>query len=311
MPYVKTDPEDALELSPVDAVQTPVNLRPNLSDFGIEEFDKGICEDSYENRTILRKNRLAWRPIYDASGNSTGQIEVLSPGMLAGQAAATLEDRKIILEDERNKNSDYLQGLDLLYETRATSIVPPWVMNATRSYYDLEQKRKEEPDKKISPSLVSFPGRCRYIKADGIRCLLWHAGRVRDDGLCRTHLGAVKNQTGGAVERARERIQQAAPAAVDVLEELMETATSEPVRLGAAKEILDRAGVRGGTEIDAKITLEMKPASETIRERLEELKAGAIKKAAVMHAIEHGSDPEDTEEDGIEEIEDAVVIEDD
>jgi len=309
MPYVKTDPEDAL--SPIDEVQTPVNLRPDLSLYGIEEYDKGICEDSYENRTILRKNRLAWRAIYDSNGSATGQIEVLSSDMLAGQAAATLEDRKIILEDDRDRNSDYLQGLDLLYETRAGSIVPPWVLNATRSYYDILQRRDAEPDKKINPSLVSYPGRCRYIKADGIRCLLWHAGRSRDDGLCRTHLGAVKNQTGGAVEKARERIQQAAPAAVDVLEELMEKATSEPVRLGAAKEILDRAGVRGGSDLDVKMSIEMKPASETIRERLEELRAGAIKKQAVMDALTAGpvTDADgDTEE--VEFIEEAVVVED-
>lgn len=305
MPYVSIIEPDTESSGPsaIEAVETPVNLRPDLSLYGIEEFDKGICEDSYENRTLLRKNRLAWRPIFNGDGTASGHIEVISSAMVTGAGAATLEDRKIILEDPRNRNADYLTGLDLLYESRAEGIVPPWVLNATRTFYDIEQKRAET-GKNFSPSLVAYPGRCRYIKADGIRCLLWHAGRSRDDSLCRTHLGAVKNQTGGAVEKARERIQQAAPAAVDVLEELMESATSEPVRLGAAKEILDRAGVRGGTDVDVKMSIEMKPASETIRERLEVLREGAQKRAEVMHALEN---PRDTEED---DTVDAEVVDD-
>ena len=207
MPYVNIpDETQAPELAgptAIEAVETPVNLRPDLSLYGIEEFDKGICEDSYENRTILRKNRLAWRGIFNADGTPSGHIEVISSAMVTGAAAATLEDRKIILVDPRNKNSDYVTGLDLLYESRADGLVPPWVLNATRSFYEVEQKREENPGKKFSPSLVSYPGRCRYIKADGVRCLLWHAGRSRDDSLCRTHLGAVMNKTGGTVEKAR------------------------------------------------------------------------------------------------------------
>jgi hypothetical protein len=48
----------------------------------------------------------------------------------------------------------------------------------------------------------------------------------------------------------------------------MESAESEPVKLKAATEILDRAGVRGGVEIDAKIDINERPSEDLIRERL-------------------------------------------
>jgi hypothetical protein len=97
---------------------------------------------------------------------------------------------------------------------------------------------------------------------------MWHAGRKTDDRLCRTHLGTRKSQNTGAVARARERVIQSAPSAVDVLESLMESAESEPVRLKAATELLDRAGVRGGVEIDARVEINERPAEDVIRERL-------------------------------------------
>jgi hypothetical protein len=53
-----------------------------------------------------------------------------------------------------------------------------------------------------------------------------------------------------------------------MLEQLMESAESEPVKLKAATEILDRAGIRGGVEIDAKVEVNERPAEEQIRERL-------------------------------------------
>jgi hypothetical protein len=72
---------------------------------------------------------------------------------------------------------------------------------------------------------------------------------------------------------------QAAPFAVDKLEELMEFAESEPVKLKAATEILDRAGVRGGVEIDTNVNIDVRPAAQIIAERLERLSSGALSEA--------------------------------
>jgi hypothetical protein len=127
--------------------------------------------------------------------------------------------------------------------------------------------------------------------------MLWASGSPKDDGLCRIHLRTLKHKTSDDIERAREKLTQAAPFAVDKLEELMEFAESEPVALKAATEILDRAGVRGGVEIDTNVNVEMRPAAEIIAERLDRLAAGAIQTAARL-AEEHS-------------VIDAEVVEDD
>ena len=109
--------------------------------------------------------------------------------------------------------------------------------------------------------------------------MLWGSGRPKDDGLCRVHLRSLKHKTSDDIERAREKLVQAAPYAVDKLEELMEFAESEPVKLKAATEILDRAGVRGGVEIDTNVTMDVRPAAQIIAERLERLSSGALSEA--------------------------------
>jgi hypothetical protein len=88
-----------------------------------------------------------------------------------------------------------------------------------------------------------------------------------------------------------------------MLEDLMENAESEPVKLKAATEILDRAGVRGGIEIDSTVNIDVRPAASIISERLNRLASGAIEAAGKLAAA--GVRVE-TEEDMIE----AEVVED-
>jgi hypothetical protein len=90
----------------------------------------------------------------------------------------------------------------------------------------------------------------------------------------------MARRPGDDIERARAKLQQAAPFAVNVLEELMETAESEPVKLKAATEILDRAGVRGGVEVDTTVNLDVRPAASIIAERLQRLASSAQEAAA-------------------------------
>jgi hypothetical protein len=123
--------------------------------------------------------------------------------------------------------------------------------------------------------------------------MLWSSGRPKDDGLCRIHLRSTKKLTSDDIERARGKLMQAAPYAVDKLEELMEFAESEPVQLKAATEILDRAGVRGGVEIDSNINIDVRPAAEVINERLNRLAQGAIHAAARLS--QEGMDVVDAE----------------
>ena len=70
--------------------------------------------------------------------------------------------------------------------------------------------------------------------------------------VCRSHgaqLPAVQQAAARAVEDARLRLLLATEDAVVVLETLMDAGQSEVVRLRAAVEILDRAGIRGGIEL--------------------------------------------------------------
>jgi len=257
-------------------IDEPLDLRPDLASLGIDEVDRGICEDTFVNRGILRKAHLNWDTVYSDNGVPTGLIRAKSKESLKERRILSLaEKRPILVEPDRN-NSDYLTGLDLLAEEKSDFLVPPWVMHSTRLY--LKEQAEGYTNTKRQP--LCQPHRCRQIKDDGIRCLLWSSGRPKDDGLCRIHLRSIKKHTSDDIERARNKLMQAAPYAVDKLEELMEYAESEPVQLKAATEILDRAGVRGGVEIDTNITIDARPAASIIAERLERLSAGALANAA-------------------------------
>ena len=260
-------------------IDTPVSDRADLTELGIEELDKGICEDTYENRGILRRSRLVWETVYNQDGSSAGLLKVRSAESVKERRIQSLAEKKPILDNPSDNNSEYLTGLGLLAEEASDYLVPPWVINATRLY--LKEQETGVLNPKRQP--LAQPHRCRQIKTDGIRCMLWSTGRPKDDGLCRVHLRSLKNRPTDDLERARQKLTQSAPYAVDKLEELMEFAESEPVKLKAATEILDRAGIRGGVEIDTNVNVDVRPAADVIQERLERLAAGAAATAATLH----------------------------
>ena len=263
--------EDGLDY----VIEDPISILQDLSELGIDEVDKGICEDSFENRAILRRARLQWEPVYSSHGAPAGLIKVRTAESTRERRLLSLAEKRPILSVSTDNNSDYLTGLDLIAEEASDYLVPPWVVHATRLYL------KEQETGHLNPKRAPLcqPHRCRHIKTDGIRCMLWGSGRPKDDGLCRVHLRSIKHKTSDDIERAREKLMQAAPFAVDKLEELMEFAESEPVKLKAATEILDRAGVRGGVEIDTNVNVDVRPAAQIIAERLERLSSGALSEA--------------------------------
>lgn len=253
-------------------IDEPLDLRADLSSLGIEEVDKGVCEDNYTNRAILRRARLGWDPVYSTNGIPTGLIRARSKETTMERRLMSLAEKRPLLVDPESNNSDYLTGLDLIAEEASDYLVPPWVVHSTRLY--LKEQETGVLNPKRQP--LAQPHRCRQIKDDGIRCMLWSSGRPKDDGLCRIHLRSVKHKTSDDIERARQKLVQAAPYAVDMLEDLMENAESEPVKLKAATEILDRAGVRGGIEIDSTVNLDVRPAASVIAERMQRLAQGAL-----------------------------------
>ena len=267
------DPFAKPELEQPDVqIDTPVNLRPDLAQYGIEETDRGVCLDTFENRQALRRAKFNWLPVYAVNGVPTGLIQALSPEMQTQQRLMSLEEKLAILSDPKDKNSDYITGYDLLAESASDYIAPPWVLGATRAW----SKQQNSGDLLHGKKELPLPRRCKAIKDDGIRCQLWSGGRGADDGLCRVHLGSLRNKPTDSVERARQRLTQATPSAVDVLEQLMDSAESEPVKLKAATEILDRAGIRAGIDINTDVTIDVRPAASIISERLERLANNAI-----------------------------------
>jgi hypothetical protein len=276
-------------------IDTPSTQLPDLTELGIEEVDRGVCQDTYENRSLLRAYKYNFRPLFGNDGEVTGLIEAISPEQLEQRALANLDAKSFLLERPDRKNSDYIGGDRLLASPGVEDKVPAWVLAATRKWVQIEDRR-ENGEPQYRPSIASAPGRCRAILSTGLRCQYWHGGRVIEDGLCRTHLTKNVNREAQAHEHARVRVKSATLAAVDKLERLL-NAASEPVQLKAATEILDRAGIRGGTELDQKVTHEVIDAGDLLAKRLHRLEEEARKKD--MQAIE------------AEIIEDAEVVEDD
>jgi hypothetical protein len=260
-------------------IDTAIDLRPDLSELGIDETDRGICEDTYENRHILRRSKLNWIPVYATNGVPTGLIQAISQEMATQKRIISLGEKRPLLVDPNNRNSDYLTGYDLIAEEATDYLVPPWVIGATRAW----MKEQDSPVKSPKRQPAVLPTRCAAVKDDGIRCQLWSSGRLQDDSLCRVHLRSIKHRPGDDIERARQKLTQAAPYAVDVLETMMEFAESEPVKLKAATEILDRAGIRGGVELDTNVNIDVRPAASIIAERLNRLAVNAADAAARLN----------------------------
>lgn len=268
--------EDAPEKT-IPVVDTPYDKRPNLEELGIIEVERGVCEDTVENRRALRHAMLKWDYVFDTRGNATGLIAARSIEQQRDRALMSIQLKKQLLLDPGNINSDFVTGLDLLLDDDAMKIVPGWVLGATR-VWQKEQENGGPVSARRQPA--GLPGRCTMVKTDGLRCMLWHSGRIKDAGLCNIHLGSTRRTT-SSVERAREKVSQISIYAVDVLEELMDTAVSEPVKLKAATEILDRAGVRGGIEVGVNVDVNQRPAGEILKERLDRLRSAAVEQVII------------------------------
>lgn len=263
-------------------VDIPQSYRVNLEDWGIDSIEPGVCENTYENRRLIRNNKARYQAVYRANGDETDLIQVITSEMVEARARLTKED---LLTDLRDINSDFKTGFELIVQLGIEDIVPLWVIAATKEWRRIEKKRVDNP--KAHPAYATAPGRCRAPRSDGNRCMMWHGGRVQEDGLCKMHIGTKASDETYAANiqtKARNRLLSASIAATEVLEELMSNATSEPVRAQAAKEILDRSGIRAGMEIEIKGEIEHKPAKLEIQERLEMLAQAAAKADADARA---------------------------
>ena len=144
--------------------------------------------------------------------------------------------------------------------------------------------------------------RCTQIKADGIRCKRWS---LRGYDKCIKHAGPgalmpegnVNKFTEAVIEAGRLRLVGDTDKAIDVLNDLMSTQSSEGIRLKAATEILDRAGVKGGFDVNVEVQVTENPADE-INARLAKLAQGAatVKKMRAEVQAQHASAEHDVVE---------------
>lgn len=135
------------------------------------------------------------------------------------------------------------------------------------------------------PSRPLHSTRCAATaRRTGEQCRRW---AVIGFTKCEKHSGYgrlanLKEYRERVLERARLDLLRTAPYAVEALTELVRDTDINPaVRLKASTEVLDRVGVRGGTEVDVNVTSgdgELSPA-EVIRARLDRLAALAVSPA--------------------------------
>lgn len=162
--------------------------------------------------------------------------------------------------------------------------------------------------------------RCRMVaRSTGKRCNRWGLRgttkvvemdygdglEVVTGGICQKHGGSlpsVKEAAAAQVEAARLRLIGMADEAVNVIEDIAMNGTAENTRLKAATEILDRAGVRTGVEIDFKAEINQgETAAERTMKYLED----------TARRLEEAKKAEEAPEEEEEDVVDAELVEDD
>jgi hypothetical protein len=88
-------------------------------------------------------------------------------------------------------------------------------------------------------------------------------------------LNTNREHAAAVVLAARMRLIDDSDLAIETLEALMEPGTAEGIRLKAATEVLDRAGIRGGFEVDVAVKVDENPMG-TLNERLALLRERAL-----------------------------------
>lgn len=278
--------------------KAPTASEALFASLGIQELEANVCEDTPRNRRILRKSGTIFHVIYPEAGETapTGLLQVdLEPDAKTRTDQSSYDRNRHILTDEKNPWSDYLPVYELPLDFWETA--PPYMIRALRTY---EQAKAEG---KTGDDLPSLPVRCMKRRGDGTRCWNWSwvSNPHAKPSICRLHSpsGAWNRQEEiqKLQETARLRLAQLTDDAVSVMDELMHESKVDQVRLRAATELLDRAGLKPGTELtisgDVKHTHEIDPA-QAVRERLAVLAERIVSPPAALPEVVEAEVVEDS-----------------
>lgn len=232
----------------------------DLNSLGIDEVEPSICEDTHDNRRRLRGGGFMWDALTDEIGNPTGLIKTWHGSSLVARRDSVWERRKPIMQNPDDRYSEYRHPDEYPLDFD----MPQWLASRLRWWSDDDKAGKPESERR------PFPERCETVRTDGTRCWNW-APEPRKVKRCKQHVPWTADLELHKAQIARHRLLQAAPMAADTLEDLALNASGEAVRLKASTEILDRVGVRGGIEIDARVEVEQVDPSKAIREKLQRL----------------------------------------
>lgn len=287
-------------------IEAPPGLLPNLSDWGIEEVERGVCEDTAENRKAIRQQKGQYRTVFDVNGEPTPYLQVITSEMYARAQSLS---KSGLLTDPDDYNSDYLSGIKLLLAENSEELAPTWVLNTTKTYIRQQDRIKElGADGELfaqQTRLVNVPKRCSTVKGDSTRCWGWSDGSSDLNGMCRVHARrAGKSPAHGMSTRQimRNRLDSSAP---DILQKLEALTDSEDKRIAltAMRDLLDRAGYKAVDYTETKVEVTVNDAAKTVADRLAKLKKGAEDKAELLKQMRDSAAGED--------VVDAEVVEDD
>jgi hypothetical protein len=287
-------------------IEAPPGLLPDLGEWGIEEIERGVCEDTLENRKIIRQRKAQSRVVFDSNGMPTPYIQVVTAEMYQMAQGLSKSD---LLSDPDNYNSDYLSGAKLILAPNAKHLAPTWVINTTKTYIRQQDRKRElGADAELLQSrLVTVPHRCNAMKADGTRCWGWSDGSTDTAGFCRTHARRANRSLdmhGMTVNQImRNRMLSGALGMLDKLELLSES-EDERIALTATRDYLDRAGFKAVEHVEQKVEITTTDAAEEVRKRLAKLKAGQEEKAKLLREIKEAHEAQN------ETVVEAEVVED-
>lgn len=286
-------------------IEAPPGLLPDLGEWGIEEIERGVCEDSLENRKIIRQHKAQSRVVFDSNGLPTPYIQVVSAEMYQMAQGLSKSD---LLSDPDDYNSDYLSGVKLILAENAKHLAPTWVLNTTKTYLRQQDRKRElGPDAALfSTRLVQVPHRCNAMKTDGTRCWGWSDGSTDTAGYCRIHARRINKTVEASLgmttnQIMRNRMLSGATGMLDKLEALADS-EDERIALTAVRDYLDRAGFKAVEHVEQKVEVTVTDAAEEVKKRLAKLKKGQEEKAKIFkqikdqQALAHGTDePVDAE----------------